>query len=634
MPRILHMLIMGVMVSVFAQANTLESLSEGDEAPKNFEELWEGFDPRKDPLEIEVLAEWEEEGVVIQVVRYLAGTFKGQKSMIAGVYGYPKGGKNLPALVNLHGGGQYADARAIISNAKRGYATISVSWAGRLTSSQYRSSPDTVKLFWEGKVDDPNYRKITDWGAVDGYHAPTRHPKSASARIAPHELTLDAIESPRNSLWFLGALASRRAITFLEQQPVVNPEAIGVYGHSMGGKLTILTAASDKRVKVAVPTCGGLSNNENQSALYNATLGDLVTVSNISCPIYYLSPANDFHGDIEDLPQVVASLQTDEYGVSSAPHHNHQDTMNYIIPGFKWIDHYLKGAPAIPAMPRTTLELSTANGQPLFTVRPDQLEGIESVEIYYTQDGSPSRSNITNPRFKFWHHAEVKRDGDQWSGELPVYTVGKPLWAYANVVYKLAEPESAANYYYNIEETETMVISSVLKKVSPEELVQAKVKPTLKSSHVIEDFEGGWRQSWFSYKQDVWSITTNKVACELWQAPEVEGQETFLQFSIKSDEPNKMAILLGKKYATEIELAGGGKTETFMLSQADFENNMEEKLEAWGVKGTEQLTLAPHIAVRSAFNFDGIRKIKQMVKGDPNWKGAAPQFEELKWVSK
>ena len=31
---------------------------------------------------------------------------------MAGVYGYPKGGKKLPGLVQIHGGGQYADYKA------------------------------------------------------------------------------------------------------------------------------------------------------------------------------------------------------------------------------------------------------------------------------------------------------------------------------------------------------------------------------------------------------------------------------------------------------------------------------------------------------------------------------------------
>lgn len=41
-----------------------------DGLPHSVNELWAGFDPRKDPLETEVLKEWEQAGVVCRIVRY------------------------------------------------------------------------------------------------------------------------------------------------------------------------------------------------------------------------------------------------------------------------------------------------------------------------------------------------------------------------------------------------------------------------------------------------------------------------------------------------------------------------------------------------------------------------------------
>jgi hypothetical protein len=91
-----------------------------------------------------------------------------------------------------------------------------------------------VRLFWDSKTDDPAYKLTTDWGAVDGYHAPGRNPGSVFPSAKPAAWTLDAVESPRNSGWFLCALAARRALTFLEQQPDIDPNRLGVYGHSTG----------------------------------------------------------------------------------------------------------------------------------------------------------------------------------------------------------------------------------------------------------------------------------------------------------------------------------------------------------------------------------------------------------------
>ena len=141
---------------------TLPSLN-GGKAPQTWDDAWLGFDPRKEPMEVEVLREWEEDGVLLRVVRYRIGVFKGKKAMMAGIYGFPKGETSLPGLVQIHGGGQYADYKAPLSNAKRGYASISISWAGRISAPEYRVTPNEVKLFWEGKKKDPKYKLTTDW---------------------------------------------------------------------------------------------------------------------------------------------------------------------------------------------------------------------------------------------------------------------------------------------------------------------------------------------------------------------------------------------------------------------------------------------------------------------------------------
>ena len=170
---------MSALAAIGQEAETLPPLQDG-RAPKNFEEMWAGFDPRAEPLEVELLTQWEEDDVVLRIVRFRIGVFKGKKAKLAAVYGFPKRiagtDERLPGLVQIHGGGQYADYKACLANAKRGYATVSIAWAGRISAPAYRVGPAEVQLFWDGKTDDPDYKLTTDWGAVDGYHAPGRNP--------------------------------------------------------------------------------------------------------------------------------------------------------------------------------------------------------------------------------------------------------------------------------------------------------------------------------------------------------------------------------------------------------------------------------------------------------------------------
>ena len=56
----------------------------------------------------------------------------------------------------------------------------------------------------------------------------------------------------------------------------------------MGGKLTVLTAATDARIKAAAPSCGGISDRPTDNPLYAATIADGVNLQHVSCPIIFL----------------------------------------------------------------------------------------------------------------------------------------------------------------------------------------------------------------------------------------------------------------------------------------------------------------------------------------------------------
>ena len=490
--------------------------------PVTFEALWAGYDPAAEPLETEVLHEWEEDGVVLRVVRFRIGVFKGKKATLAGVYGFPKGQKNLPGLVQVHGGGQYADYKAPLYNAKRGYATLSISWAGRISAPDYHVNPQGVQLYWVGDPDQPGYKQTTDWGAVDGYHAPRRSKIQEFDSDKPGLWTLDAVDSPRNSGWFLCTVAARRALTFLQQQPEVDGERLGVYGHSMGGKITVMTTAADKRVKAAAPSCGGISHRDSKHPLYSATLGDDVSLKQIACPIIFLSPSNDFHGRIDDLPRSIDEIQSDDWRVTCSPHLNHRDAGEFAATAMLWFDQHLKQSFTTPKTPKTTLQLNPGNGVPILRITADTSLSIEEVEVYYTQQGKAAggREDTENTKHRFWHYAKVHRAGEGYVANLPLSTVDRPLWVYANVTYKLPEPVAGAGYYYGAYEANSFTLSSMVHKVEPKPLAEAGCRAVLEPTPLIEAFQGDWRKQWFTHSASGWAMRANKLNDPLWKAPE------------------------------------------------------------------------------------------------------------------
>ena len=225
-----------------SSAETLPPLT-GDQLPKNLSELYGSFDPDKEPLDSQVVKEWQQDGVTVRMITYTVGTFKGVKARMGAYYAFPtKRTATVPAILHMHGGGQTAIKETVIASAMNGYAAISINWGGK-------------KMADQGANDSG-----TDWGAVD----PTQNHNDHYASCAPDSKTVDAFESPRNNNWYLLTLAAKRAVSFLQKQECVDAQKIGVTGHSMGGTLTVMLAGCDQRIKAAAPSCGGVGGAPDQ----------------------------------------------------------------------------------------------------------------------------------------------------------------------------------------------------------------------------------------------------------------------------------------------------------------------------------------------------------------------------------
>ena len=510
----------------------LESPARAADVPQTLAELWAGFEPRKDPLEIEVLKEWEQGSVVCRLIRYQVGIFKGAPAKVAAFYAFPKGGTKLPALVELHGGGQSASLNSVVTYAQRGYAGISLNWGGN-------------KLNFGGSqmsYDGPQ----TDWGKLDATHPPQRNPANHFAgSLTPDEYTLDAVESPRNSNWFLVLMAARRAITFLEQQPEVDATRIGAHGHSMGGKLTTNLAGIDKRIKAAVPSCGGsgdLLENETvvpggsrtkRTALELACISDNAYLPLITCPILWLSPTNDFHGHLDNMAWNWRNLPDARTRFSIAPHLNHRHTGEHAITEYLWFEEHLKGAAfRMPRTPATVLDLKTDDGVPQLTVTPDDSHPIRRVDIYYSLD--------PHALTRFWRDAKAVKAGRQWKAQCPVMNLDLPIFAYANVVYETPAQYRTGPQQAGQENSDTFAISSRVLSAGPAQLQAAKVKATDKPDRQIDDGTRGWHD-WYRLNwghPPLWTATTRKLKDAKWRGPD----GATLHFEIKCQTDNQLVL--------------------------------------------------------------------------------------------
>lgn len=98
------------MLSMVADAkDSLPPLVEG-RVPQGVDELWAGYDPRAEALDIKIIHEWDEiyqgRPLKVRMLSFTVGTFRGKVSRISAYYAYPADAKGkVPGLVQVHGGG-------------------------------------------------------------------------------------------------------------------------------------------------------------------------------------------------------------------------------------------------------------------------------------------------------------------------------------------------------------------------------------------------------------------------------------------------------------------------------------------------------------------------------------------------
>ena len=562
-----------------AQEDSLIPYPTPNQIPQNAIELWNGYDPCKEDLDVQVHKEWKADGVVTRLISFKVGTFKGADSRIAAYYSFPDNGKKNPAFVWSHGGGQRADRERGHYFATQGFATLDINWLGR---------PLEPEL-------DPKNKWGTDWGKIDPTQGPQFYAKALRKQykgdFQPDEHSIDPIMSPRNSNWFMLALAGRRALTFLEQQPEVDAGKLGFSGFSMGGTITSMVSI-DKRLKAVAPFVGGTANlHENYPgmasggvirvkdiALYKNTMDPSAYWKHVTIPVIFITSSNDFHSTLDRIYQSLDLLPHDKWRVTGNMHANHGPGPEQWVMLNQWFKQYLGDVEAnIPATPSSSLKIEDKTAR--FTVTPAQQERLKEVEIYY--------SHHPNPITRFWKKAPATKEGSTWKAELPVHA-RLPLFTFALCRYQLPaeQPlEKGSTHTFAINSREHMHIPADIDLAAFDKLPK---------TGLVDDFSQGM-ENWGSRDQQ--SFATYKF-----QDPELatNGEK---KLAITLDLPKGREILLGLGVDSKFNghgndlgnfnhgrKVGGEGLQTILLEPTDFKHK-ENKVLEWAKISTFTITL-------------------------------------------
>ena len=583
-----------------------DSLPRLNETPQSVEQLWAGYDPTSEPLEARVVREWREDDLTLRYVIYSIGTFKEKPARMAAFYGFPTGKNNLPAVMHMHGGGQRAFMQVVKRYAKRGYATLSVNWGGRQME--------------DAKPGDPN----TDWGAVD----PTQNNVAGYSNLLPQDNTIDPFPSARNNNWFLLTVGCRRGITFLQQQPEVDADRIGVFGHSMGGRLTGLVSGSDKRVKAAAPSVGGSGflqtdlwglpssarRVQGDLDLFQRTIAGQAYLKRFRCPVLYLSATNDFNAPMDFVEKGMGLVPHENKRTTYAPHLNHRFTPETEIARPLWFDSHLQKRFPFPQSPKAELILNRSSGIPVFRVSPETSLAIERVDVYYGYE--------RDPRNRFWADGRATARDGVWEAECPVFDLDEPLFAFANVYYRLTERQRREG------DPETFAIS-VSRAAYPDALRGAKVKATEKLRRLIDDFSRGFHD-WYTLNiknRHHWLLSTRMLADPRWEAP--RGAKLSLELA-PTEAGNTLAVQLktdfwrgysGRRpdtWTALVPLAKAGR-QRIELATSAFTNPSGKTLDDW--YGVTELIFQ-----------SGAKAQTSSARRLAPWSGDVPKFFELRWT--
>ncbi|MFT5128568.1 MAG: dienelactone hydrolase, partial [Rhodothermales bacterium] len=562
--------------------------------------FWTAYDPHQEPLDAEIVQEWADETANYQLVRFrlgaLSGSNKSAAPVIAAYFGYPKAASaatKVPGVVHIHGGGQRAHKGRVGDWAKLGFACISINWGGKSLEA----------------ADTPN----TDW---DGLAAGFERPGASRTDDLLHHNGVDPgpntlFKEPHllNSSWSLIAMSARRALTFLEQRPEVDGTKLGVEGHSMGGRATVLTAI-DPRVKAASPSVGGSGflyrdiwglpgsarrmRAEDGLALYTQVVSCQSYWPHIKAPILFLEATNDFNAPADLVAEGMALLPAGtERMLAMAPHLNHRFTNDTAGARFMWMEAHLKGSFRFPKVSATQLLLDTPDQVPVFRVTVDQTAElpVEKVEIYY--------GCARDPRVRFWRSATVTQESAAvYSAPCPVFDAAEPLFAFANISYKMpqalpARPGAAP--------TDLLTVSSQYQRAYPDELRAAGIQASAGMQREIEDFSRGW-QDWYRLNPENphhWFYATRKLIDPAWMGPkgarlaielETGGPANRLAVGI---EANTWQGYTGRKrdsFHALVDLTQAGP-HAISLAPSDFKNAAGEPMRDWD-EATE-LTFRP-----------------------------------------
>ena len=519
--------------------------------------VWEGFNPKKDPLESSTVFSQEKNNIVSN------GTFFTSETCVDG---------KVRAFVNISYDKRWLDPRPAV-----------------LVISSHSQLKYTNSLVYDFIKTGCVVCFLDFNGAFEGDYN-TSFPESLRTSKYPEcNLHLDHIEgSAKNSPWFQWAKVVRRAITLIEEHPLIDAGRIGILGIGKGAQVAWQVAGMDSRVASLVAVNGG--GYLWRSGAHRFTMGNVPTTDEerafstgvgaetyarlVSCPTCYVVASNNRYADVDRAEALIDLVPATTKTLMISRGTDEQITSHVYQSLKKWLKRNLTHDTEPVAMP--SLSFSVVDGSLYLILSGDRPFTYQQIAISY---GEPDATQ------RFWTTLEdgQKTGENEFAYKVPVYNADELITAFASV---------------SIENVMELSCSPVIG------VVPSKMGAKANSTSIGDDriiYTGKMGLGKFSSSSDDVILDDDNLSCEVGPC-DIKGitvksgklimyRSTREQFSCQRDavlqfdasSKDKRTVLFNvhvddEKYTATINLHGGECWQKISLSTADFKNQYGKHL--------------------------------------------------------
>ena len=346
------------------------------------------------------------------------------------------------------------------------------------------------------------------------------------------------------------------------------PGVLNVHGW-MGAPNVTRTFVENGWAAMAHDYCGKTGDRKHYT-YYLSSLAPEAYVPYITAATLWLNGSNDHHGGHERSLESFKRFKPGvpwAFAIQARGHHNTEKIDQACA---MWLDKHVLGKDVFwTEQPQAEIRLD-AKGIPELVVRPTAAERVKKVEIYYALK-EPCSFN------RSWRDAACAKNGNRWTGKMPVLNVDDYVFGYANVTYDT-----------------TLVLSTAFCAAIPAKLGAAKA--TDKRSSVIytgDDGRGVWTAvaevegprgiKGFRCTNHRAGTGTEQLSDPKWKAPAAAR----LGFKFYCTQPQTLILTANSYDSGEIEITASDDWQEMVIPAHKLINRFSNKpMKDWTTVGT------------------------------------------------